>query len=323
MTTDEVARVRDALVFEGPNVKTKLIRFWILLILASAIAATGLLADSIATVIGAMIIAPLMLPIMGLAFGVSNGDGRVIAVSLAVGLGGIATAIGVGWVVFQFMSAAFDPTQVEQIMNRTAPNLIDLLAALFTGVAGAFAIGRKDISDTLPGVAIAISLVPPLANAGILLGAGRTDLAGGSILLFVTNYLAILLTGSLVFGLMGYPRAALVRSSRWARRTAIALAVLMFVVILVPLGFQSLQAYLSHSLVGGATDAATEWLEGSDYSIVSVGLDTKQAALRVVVSGSGELPPDSLLREKLAGRLFGADVLLEVMATTRSRIETE
>ena len=81
-------------------------------------------------------------------------------------------------------------------MARTAPRLVDLAAALATGLAGAFAIGRKDVSDTLPGVAIAISLVPPLTNAGILLSTGRADLAMGSLLLFVTNYFAILITGT-------------------------------------------------------------------------------------------------------------------------------
>ena len=236
VTADEVARVRDVVVFEPPDLKRKLIRFWILLVLATAIATYGLIGDSVATVIGAMIVAPLMLPIMGLAYGISVGDGRAIGMSLLVGAGGILTSIGVGFVLAQVLTASFDPEQVGQIMTRTSPNLIDMLAALATGLAGAFAIGRKDVSDTLPGVAIAISLVPPLANVGILLSVGRTDLAMGSLLLFVTNYLAIVLTGSLVFGLMGYPQVAFVGRSRRSKRVALALVVLMFVVILAAAG---------------------------------------------------------------------------------------
>jgi uncharacterized hydrophobic protein (TIGR00271 family) len=169
----DLARVRETVVFTQPNLKVRLIRFWILLLLAASIAAAGLLNNSVATVIGAMIVAPLMLPIMGLAYGISIGDGRAILVSIGVGIGGILTAVGVGWGIASLMtSASFDPEQVGQIMSRTAPNLIDMFAALATGVAGAFAVGRKDISDTLPGVAIAISLVPPLANAGILFSVG-------------------------------------------------------------------------------------------------------------------------------------------------------
>ena len=91
----------------------------------------------------------------------------------------MATAVLVGFILGFTASSAFDPTANAQIMARTAPRLVDLSAALATGLAGAFAIGRKDVSDTLPGVAIAISLVPPLTNAGILFSAGEPDLACG------------------------------------------------------------------------------------------------------------------------------------------------
>ena len=173
LDASEVARVRDVLLFEPPDLQRRLIRFGALLILASAIATYGLLGDSVATVIGAMIVAPLMLPIMGLAFGISIGDRRAIVSSILVGVAGMATAVLVGFILAQSVGEAFDPTSNSQIMARTSPRLVDLAAALATGLAGAFATGRKDVSDTLPGVAIAISLVPPLTNVGILLAAGR------------------------------------------------------------------------------------------------------------------------------------------------------
>ncbi len=124
-------------------------------------------------------------------------------------------------------------------MSRTAPRLIDLCAALATGLAGAFATGRKDVSDTLPGVAIAISLVPPLANVGILLAVGRPELAMGSLILFVTNYLAILLTGAFMFTIMGYPGAYHALHSPHAKRTAVAIAVVLLGLILIPLSTTS------------------------------------------------------------------------------------
>lgn len=322
--SEDLTRVRETVVFTQPNLKVRLIRFWILLLLAAAIAAAGLLNDSVATVIGAMIVAPLMLPIMGLAYGISIGDGRAILVSLAVGIAGILTAVGVGWGVAALMPAgSFDPEQIPQIMARTAPNLIDMFAALATGVAGAFAIGRKDISDTLPGVAIAISLVPPLANAGILFSAGRNDLAYGSLLLFVTNYLAIVLTGAIVFGLMGYPRAAMGRRSTHGKRIALALVLVMFLVIAFPLGLQSLLAYARNSSVTNVTEATKEWLAGSEYALVSADLDETLAGIDVVVKGSGELPPTSALSEALTGKAFGLDVVLEVIPAERTRISTQ
>ncbi len=319
VTAEEVERVRETVIFEQPDLKVKLVRFWCLLTLAAAIAAFGLLADSVATVIGAMIVAPLMLPIMGLAFGVSIGDRKAILSSIAVGLGGILTAILVGWLISFLMTSAFDPEAVAQIMARTAPRLVDLFAALATGLAGAFAIGRKDVSDTLPGVAIAISLVPPLANVGILIGSGRTDLAMGSLLLFVTNYLAILLTGTLVFGLMGYPRVALVRAPIKRKRIAVVVAVAMLLVIAVPLGFQSFKVWLYSSSEAAAADATKQWVKGSGYEFVSA---KAGESLDIVIVGSGRLPAQDDLKAALDGKVYGLQVRVEVLGSQRLEFGT-
>ena len=122
---DEVARVRDVVMFEEPGLQARLVRFWTLLIMAAAIATFGLYADSVATVIGAMIVAPLMLPIMGLAFGIAIADRSGILRSLLVSLGGIMTAIAVGYAISLLMPSQFDPTTNAQIMARTAPRLVD------------------------------------------------------------------------------------------------------------------------------------------------------------------------------------------------------
>lgn len=318
----EVARVREVVMFEQPGLQARLVRFWALLIMAAAIATFGLYADSVATVIGAMIVAPLMLPIMGLAFGIAMGDRRAVGSSLLVGLGGMATAVLVGYLISFIMPSAFDPTTNGQIMARTAPRLVDLMAALATGLAGAFAIGRKDVSDTLPGVAIAISLVPPLANAGILLGSGRADLARGSLILFVTNYLAILLTGSFVFGIMGYPKAALGTSSRRVKRAAIAIVILMVIVIMVPLGFSSLLV-ISRQIAEQRTAEATKtWIEGSDYRFVSA-TATDEGRVNVVITGSGELPSEQELASSLKGEVLRLAVHVEALPSTSFDLETK
>lgn len=323
VTCDEAARVRGVVVFEPPDLMVKLIRFVILLVLASAIATFGLLSNSVATIIGAMIVAPLMLPIMGFAYGIAVGDGKAIGMSLLVGAGGILTAIAVGFVLAQVMTSSFDPEQNGQIMARTAPSLLDMLAALATGLAGAFAIGRRDVSDTLPGVAIAISLVPPLANVGILLSAGRADLAYGSLLLFVTNYLAIVLTGAFVFGLMGYTEVAFVGRTRRSRRVALAMVIVMSILISAPLGVRSFITWVEHTATGTVSDAAETWLEGSGYSLVSVRVDETVSAVNVVVSGSGMIPPAVDLEAALAGEVFGMDVIVEVLPTEQIVVKTQ
>lgn len=192
-----------------------------------------------AVVIGAMIVAPLMLPIMGLAFSVSVGDRSAISSTLIVSLVGIATAVAVGFLLTLPIAQIIKPESIQQIMIRTAPHLLDLMAALMTGLAGAFALARKDVSDTLPGVAIAVSLVPPLANAGILFACGEPRLASGSMLLFGTNYVAILLTGALVFAVMGFRRVALSPFDPRARRRAVVIALVAMLIIAIPLSLTS------------------------------------------------------------------------------------
>jgi uncharacterized hydrophobic protein (TIGR00271 family) len=317
----EIERVRSVVMFEEPDLQARLVRFTVLLTLAAAIATFGLLADSVAAVIGAMIVAPLMLPIMGLAFGISVGDLRAIRGSFLVGLGGAVLAVAVGYVLSFVMPSTFDPTNVTQIISRTAPRLIDLLAALATGLAGAFAIGRKDVSDTLPGVAIAISLVPPLANAGILLGTGETRLAMGSLLLFVTNYLAILLTGSLVFTLMGFPALTRSGATTVIKGVSIAVVAALMVLIIVPLGGVSLGVYRSSIAETRATVAAESWLAGTDYRVVSASVDKEQ--VNVVVAGSGQLPSEKALKAKLAGNLFGMRVSLLAVPSQRFEFSTQ
>jgi uncharacterized hydrophobic protein (TIGR00271 family) len=316
----DITRIRDVLMFEPPDLGKRLVRFFALLILASAIATYGLLGDSVATVIGAMIVAPLMLPIMGLAFGVSIGDRKAIVNSILVGVAGMATAVLVGFVLGLTANAAFDPTTNAQIMARTAPRLVDLFAALATGLAGAFAIGRKDVSDTLPGVAIAISLVPPLTNAGILFSSGHASLALGSLLLFVTNYFAILITGAFVFGLMGYPGASLVPKSVRGRRVGVALIVIMIILIAVPLGLTTRGLAQDSIAENTAADATKAWLEGTDYRYVSA--TAKDNVLNILVTGQGQLPPLEELQTTLDGRLYGMAVRLNTVPSEQTEFKT-
>ena len=315
----EIGRVRDIVMFEEPHLKERLVRFSTLLVLASAIATYGLLADSVATVIGAMIVAPLMLPIMGLAFGISIGERKAIVSSFLVGLGGVTAAIVVGYVL-SLPFAGLDPESNAQIISRTAPRLVDLFAALATGLAGAFAIGRRDVSDTLPGVAIAISLVPPLANVGILLGAGRPDLAWGSMLLFITNYLAILLTGAFMFGLTGYSQAVVSRQSPRTRRNALIVVVALAMTLLLPLGLQSYTVTVNAIAETRASEAAMAWLKGSGYQFVSA---TSDDELALVISGAGDLPDVEALKQSLQGELFGKAVPLEVVPLTTTSFDTK
>jgi uncharacterized hydrophobic protein (TIGR00271 family) len=309
----EVKRMRDLVVYEGPDLKNKLVKFFALLILASGIATYGLLNDSVAVIIGAMIIAPLMLPIMGLAFSISAGDSLSIKSTLLVSLGGIAAAIAVGFFLTLPLHNLFQVQDIGQIMSRTSPRLLDLLAALVTGFAGAFAMSRHDVSDTLPGVAIAISLVPPLANVGILLATFNFSLALGSILLFMTNYFAILITGAALFGIMGFSKVSIREQSLSAKRKGIAVVLVILILIAIPLAYTGYNIYINNSVTGTITDASNAWLRGSGYELASIDTESQADTVIVRIIGNGKLPPLANLEEMVKGNIYGKTIKVEVV----------
>ena len=152
------------------DTKAKRSAFWIMLTLSSVIAVSGVIGDSTATVIGAMIVAPLSLPILGVALGIATGRVALIGRSLLLVAAGVALVIVIGYLFAQVLP---NPTNVlanSQVTGRTSPKLMDLTAALATGSVGVIALIRRDVGDVLPGVAIAISLVPPLGVVGVCLG---------------------------------------------------------------------------------------------------------------------------------------------------------
>lgn len=322
ITGEEVDRVRDVLIFERGRPGPKFLKFSILLVLAAAIATYGLLGDSLAVVIGAMIVAPLMLPIMGLAFSISLGDRPGIISTLLVSFAGIAMAVAVGFLLTWPIAGLKHPQAIQQIMVRTAPHLLDLMAALATGVAGAFALSRKDVSDTLPGVAIAVSLVPPLANVGILLALGEPKLASGSLLLFVTNYVAILLTGSLVFVLMGFRQLALSPFDPRARRRALAIAVGALLLIMIPLSLTSHRLIVTSKVALRSAALVAEWLQGSGYEVLSLDAETADGSVNLLIGGHGVLPPVSAIEARARVQLLGRSMRVKVLQSQAFLIGT-
>lgn len=182
------------------------LQFFTVLGLASLIASLGILADSAVTVIGAMLIAPLMKPIVATSYGITIGDGRLVARGAAVTLLGIGVTVLVA-VVTEHLFELRGPT--EQLLSRTQPTLLDLAVAVAAGVAATMAVTRPDVTEALPGVAVAVALVPPLCATGVSLSLTAWPLAIGSAFLFAVNLLAIVLSGSLVLLLEGYGRLRL------------------------------------------------------------------------------------------------------------------
>lgn len=212
---DAVRRMTGTLFIERGIRSPGSTRFWGLLVLAAVIASAGVVGDSTATVIGAMIVAPLMTPILGCALALVLARRRQVTRCLLLVTGGALAVVAIGLLLGWIVTPPDAYASNSQVSSRISPRLIDLLAALATGTVGAFALVRADISDTLPGVAIAISLVPPLAVTGLLLTVHRYHDAGQSALLFATNVAAIVATGTVVFLIYGVRAEPRGRTCGW------------------------------------------------------------------------------------------------------------
>lgn len=175
-------------------------RFYIMVALSTMIASFGLITNSTAVIIGAMLVAPLMTPIFGIALALIRSDGVLFGRALKAEIAGVVAAVLMG-VALGSVYPGLEPT--SEMIARTKPQLFDLLIAVFSGLAGAYALLDEKISPALPGVAIATAIVPPLANTGLCFALGEYAAGVGSFLLFFANFLSILLVASVAFGLFG------------------------------------------------------------------------------------------------------------------------
>jgi uncharacterized hydrophobic protein (TIGR00271 family) len=209
--------------------------FFLMVVLSAVIATLGLLTDSAAVIIGAMLVAPLMSPIIGIGLASLAGDARLFRdSSVALGRGAILAilmAVILAWSnrYLPFITLQDLPAEV---LSRTRPSPIDLTIALAGGLAAAFALIMPSLSAALPGVAIATALMPPLCTVGIGIAMGRWDVAGGASLLFLTNAVTIAFAAMLVFFALGFaPRR---EAGRRVPR-ALSISAVFTLLLLVPL----------------------------------------------------------------------------------------
>lgn len=195
------------------------------------IASFGLLSNSAAVIIGAMIVAPLMLPLRGLAFSACEADLKLFKKSILSLVGATLVSLFLSWFIALVVAL---PDVGSEIVARTQPTLIDLGIAISAGLISGFGKVRSGISETLAGTAIAVALMPPLCVVGISLAGGLYPYATGSFLLYITNLLGITLSCMVAFILSGYTKAT--KALGWAS--------VMTAFLLIPLGasfFQLIQ----------------------------------------------------------------------------------
>lgn len=195
--------------------------FVVMMALAAVLASLGLMQGSTAVVIGAMLVAPLMGPLLGAGLAVTQGNLRLFRDAMFA----IAIGVGIGFVVsliVGFLNPGYEPSL--ELEARGNPDLLDLGIAFASGMVAAYAQGRPNVASTLAGVAIAAALVPPLAVVGLALTAELPVIAGNATILLVTNLVAIMLGAALVFRMLGVRvTTSAEQAPTWARRAVILL----------------------------------------------------------------------------------------------------
>ena len=188
--------------------------------LSTVVAAIGLNHNSVAVIIGAMVIAPLLGPNVALSLGITLGDLSLLREGLLTALAGVAAALVLSVIIGVLLNV--DPT-LSEMASRTRVGLGDVVVALASGSAGALAF-TTGISATLIGVMVAVALLPPLATSGLLLGGGHPTLAIGAFSLFLVNLICVNLAGVTTFVLQGIKPTSWWEKDRAVKATRIAIA---------------------------------------------------------------------------------------------------
>ena len=258
--------------------------YFLLVILSCIIATLGLITNSVAVIIGAMLVAPLMSPIIGLSLASVAGEQRIFRKALlALGEGvllAVALSTLVSWLagLLPFLSLVELP---REVMLRTQPSPFDLVIALAGGAAATYALAQPRLSAALPGVAIATALMPPLCVVGIGISLQRSDVYIGALLLFLTNLVAISFASILVFVFLGFRPSH--PNQRWHRipRSMIISAVLVLVVT-IPLVVLTLNVVRQAKLQQEVREAVEmEIARLPNTQLVELDIDTSNGILEI------------------------------------------
>lgn len=280
-------------------------RYAFMIMMSAGIAVLGLLLSSPAVVIGAMLISPLMSPILGFGFSLALFDFAEMRRSL------LALAIGsFVAVAFTALIVTVSPLQAPtaEIVARTRPNLFDLGVALFAALAGSFAIIRGR-GETIVGVAIATALMPPLAVVGYGLATGNMPVLGGALALFVTNFITIALSATAMARYYGFGHHLSSRQS-W---TQTGVLLLVFAVMAVPLGL-ALNRIAREALMVSEVRSLLNERFGSDARVtqLEVAFDRDPNIVRAVVITPRGKTQKTIVLQKAIEEALGRPVRLDI-----------
>jgi uncharacterized hydrophobic protein (TIGR00271 family) len=312
--------LEDLFIFGKANRNPFLIRMAVLLTISTVIATCGLLANSAAVVIGAMLVAPMMRPVMAAAAAITLGwSGRLyrsLFGALVMGVSAVAIAAGIAYLSPDFV------TVPDEVLGRTRPTFFDLVIALAAGSGGAYTMTRKE-SNAIPGVAMAVALLPPLSAAGILIVFGEADLALRAFVLFIINFLAMILAGSLTFLATGVsPASTRSRFSKFIRYQLFGF-LLLVIGISIPLSYYSEDVWYDAEYRAAKSEDLQLWLKRNQLELTGADIDMLKEVVTLEVAGPN--PPLTIeglygmLRERAMKNGNEREFRLDVIWTEQAR----
>ncbi len=278
--------------------------FLTLMILSAIVASLGLFLSSPAVIIGAMVLAPLMAPIISLAMGLLRGDKGMLLQSLQTIGVGMCLAMGTAALI-----ALMVPIEriTGEIAGRLQPNLLDLGVAIASGIAGAYANVREDVAKSVSGVAIAVALVPPLCVSGIGLGWLSWEVFSGSMLLFLTNLVGISLSAALTFLFLGY--APLTRAKK-----GLLVSMVLLLIIAIPLKI-SLSDMVEHWRLEQIVKEQRFLIDDKSVRLMNLDVNLKADAIMIeadLVSNQPVVKEDMYQIKQQLERILEQPVLLKL-----------
>jgi len=316
-TEEEREQILEGLYPTGNDAAAFTWRFVTLIILSTLIASFGLLANSAAVVIGAMLVAPLMTPILGVAVAIVLGAPRKILTSMAFVATGMILAISSAYATSWLASGTVTGDELtSELVARTEPSLLDLGVAVAAGLAAGYVLFHQRASSSLPGAAIAVALVPPLATVGIGLHLGAGEEASGAMLLFVTNLFAIILAA---IGTTLASRFNGVQLGLALRRGGMGIFItgVMLVIVAAPLTYHTLEVIEDRDFTRDVTSVVREW--DPNGTIVSISADVRtngSGAIDLVMATGGSPVPAWQLAQAVRART-GRSVEVELQYSER------
>lgn len=309
-TKDERDAV-DELIPDGDEFWRYLATFTIFTLLSASIAAFGLLANSGAVVIGAMLVAPLMTPITAAGAATVEAHNFRLFRSMAVILWGTILAITVGWAVALLSRASYNTAAElpQEVISRTFPGMLDLGIAISAGLAAGYIAPRRAVTSALPGVGIAVALVPPLATVGITAYLGFSSESSNALLLYLTNLAAIIFSVAIMLIAAGFRPTHQTGRRPLYVRLAITLAAVA--VVAVPLSVHTQSSLRDAELRNAVNEAVLEWDDAVRVVEMDASAIADRAEVELLAAGPNTAPPAWLLAE-LIGDYHGGPVDLRL-----------